>query len=129
MKDLFSFIRAKAYLKFLFSIGAKAAAEGGIAGLSRITSWNNKKIAVKRTAWNLRRLFKFVIVSSFESAKKKLVSKKASAVPKGMPSVITEVAKARSLSENHFVATMLTELMIKGAAHAYIVVPTTIGQN
>jgi len=111
-------MRAKAYLKFLFSIGAKAAAEGGVAGLSCITSWNNKKIDEKRTAWHLRRLFKFVIVSSFEFAKKKLVSEKASAVPRGMPSVMIEVARARSLSENHFVAKMLTELMMKGAAHA-----------
>ena len=129
MKDVFYLMREKASLKLRFSIGASAAAEGGVSGLSRNTSWNITYTKVKITACSLRRLFKFEMVSFFESTKKNPVSKKAQADPRGIPRVKIEVAKARSLSENHLVTTMLIELIMKGAAHAWIVVPKRTGQN
>ena len=73
--------------------------------------------------------FRFSLLSPEISAKKWPVRQKAKAVPMGIETVISEVARARSLSENHLFDTMIYEFRMKGAAHAYKIVPMSTGQN
>ena len=53
----------------------------------------------------------------------------ATAVPTGMETVSKDVARARSLSENHLFETMICEFRMNGAADACRMVPNRTGQN
>ena len=78
----------------------------------------------------LRRSYKFYLLSPYIdfSLKYVPVRVKAVAVPIGIATVNNEVAKARSLSENHLFVTIICELRINGAAQAYMIVPKRTGQ-
>ena len=77
-------------------------------------------------------LFKLALLSSgvdYVSLKKKPAKTKARAEPHGMATVSNDVARARSLSENHLLQITIWQLIMNGAAQAYRIVPISTGQN
>jgi len=57
------------------------------------------------------------------------VSAKEPIYPSGVAVFSTDIAKARSVSENHLLAIIICELRKSDATEAIIKVPTKMGQN